>query len=68
MEGADLSRGGEVVDSDGVVVAARYGGASGNGDGFDGGEVGGEGEERGEGEGVGVFSGFELVAPDEPLV
>lgn len=47
MEGADLSGGGEVVDFDGVVVAAGDSGRTGDGDGFDGGEVGREGEEWG---------------------
>lgn len=42
MEGTDLRGGGEVVDFDGVVVAARDGGGSGNGDSLDGREVGGE--------------------------
>lgn len=68
MEGTNLRGGGEVVDFDGVVVAARDGGGSSDGDGLDGREMGGEGEEWGKGEGMGVFPGFELVAPDEALV
>lgn len=46
VERADLRGEREVVDFDCVVIATRDSGGAGDGDGFDGGEVGGEGEER----------------------
>ena len=45
VQGVNFGRGGEVIDFDGVVGAAADGGEAGNGDGFDGRDVGGEGEE-----------------------
>lgn len=47
VEGTDGGGCGEVVELDGVVVAARGSGGAGGGDGGDGGEVGRVGEKRG---------------------
>ena len=47
MEGTEGGGGGEVVEVDGVVFAAGSDDGAGDGDGFDGGEVGRVGEKRG---------------------
>lgn len=68
MKRANLGGGGEVVDSDCLVIAAGDGCGSCDGDGFDGGEVGGEGEERSEREGIVVLTVFQPVAPNKALI